>query len=473
MSGKELLSASVSFQTSDQTLYDLMETAAARCKKNIRYFGDKKVLVEGGGYRKIWLETQPMGGAMYAKRDPEIGRNNQILFMEHQREDGRIPGSITYQNGQVIPEFNKFQGFCFPRPALEMYYLSGDRDYLDLLGDTLRRFDEYLWRVRDSDGDGCLESWCRYDTGEDNALRYGDAPDAWSEETPPAGCAVVPIGSMDVMSYSYSARDVLSEICLIRGDEEGSRHWREKASRVREMIRKMLWDEDRGALFDLDRDHRRMPQLIHNTLRAMYWQSISQEMADRFVREHLLNPEEFWTPMPLPSVAANDPDFRNVRGNDWSGQVQALTYQRAICALENYGWYELIPALGNRLFRAIAGKMAFVQQFDPFTGEPSLAGTGEEQESYGPALLAVMEYVARMYGVDRLGDHLVWGAADGPDTTYIQTFGEDLYRMELCGKEAVGLIGGRQIFRVKRGVRIETDFAGSIRKLSSYAEEAG
>ena len=30
-------------------------------------------------------------------------------------------------------------------------------------------------------------------------------------------------------------------------------------------------------------------------------------MAERFVKEHLLNPQEFWTKMPLPSVAANDP----------------------------------------------------------------------------------------------------------------------------------------------------------------------
>ena len=46
-----------------------------------------------------------------------------------------------------------------------------DPGYLDLLYTTLERFDSYLWRVRDSDGDGCLETWCKYDTGEDHALR--------------------------------------------------------------------------------------------------------------------------------------------------------------------------------------------------------------------------------------------------------------------------------------------------------------
>lgn len=144
-----------------------------------------------------------MGGAMYASRDFATGLNNSLMFMCHQRADGRIPGSIAVIDGKVVPQFNKFQGFCFPEPALDLYYLGGkDAEYLAQLAKTLEAFDAYLWRVRDSDGDGCLETWCKYDTGEDHAMRYADAPDPWEEETPPQGCTAVPIASMDVMSYS-------------------------------------------------------------------------------------------------------------------------------------------------------------------------------------------------------------------------------------------------------------------------------
>lgn len=72
------------------------------------------------------------------------------------------------------------------------------------------------------------------------------------------------------------------------------------------------------------------PALVHNNLRCMYWGSFSQEMADRFVREHLLNPCGFWKPFPLPSVAADDPLFRNAPENNWSGQSEGLTYQRSL-----------------------------------------------------------------------------------------------------------------------------------------------
>ncbi len=87
--------------------------------------------------------------------------------------------------------------------------------------------------------------------------------------------------------------------------------------------------------------------LCHNTLRCMYWGSLSPAMAERFVKEHLLNPREFWTPFPLPGVSVSDPAFRNAPENNWSGQPEGLTYQRAILALENYGYHTLVTRLGE------------------------------------------------------------------------------------------------------------------------------
>ena len=85
----------VRFETKDSLLSQLVKQAEEKCRLNIKNFGGDPVLVEGGGYEKIWLETQPMGGAMYASRDFATGLNNSLMFMRHQRADGRIPGSIA------------------------------------------------------------------------------------------------------------------------------------------------------------------------------------------------------------------------------------------------------------------------------------------------------------------------------------------------------------------------------------------
>lgn len=114
-----------------------------------------------------------MGGEHYAKRNVEVGLNNILIFLQYQRRDGRFPGMIgrepREENG-VVAFFDWIQGYYFLQPAFRMYYLVGkDEEYLKKLYYAAKDFDSYLWATRDSNGDGCLESWCPWDTGEDNS----------------------------------------------------------------------------------------------------------------------------------------------------------------------------------------------------------------------------------------------------------------------------------------------------------------
>ncbi len=466
------------FTTTDPALQRLYDTAAAKCRLNLKRFGTDTVLVEGGGYEKIWLETQPMGGEMYAGHHMEAALNNQLLFMRTQRADGRLAGSIQCMpDGSIEPQFNKFQGFCFPWPALNLYYWLGeDAAYLEELARCLEAFDAYLWRTRDSDGDGCLESFCVYDTGEDNALRYGDAPVYCTTDTPPADSQVVPMASMDIMSFSYAARDTLSQIGRIRQDGTQAR-WQKSADEVAAALKRRLWDEERSACFDRDKYGNTMPVLTHNNLRCMYWGSFSQEMADAFVQRHLTNPEEFWTELPLPSVAANDPLFRNAPENNWSGQCEGLTYQRAILALERYGYEKLVTRLGRRLFQAvIEGGYVFTQQFDPFTTEPSrvgmyshevLAPGSDEpfQDAYGPTLLSVLAYIAHIYGVTMNMGEMWFSLGSGCACHYQLEWGGRVYAIQSDGREAGIFVDGVEKHRCACGVRVITDREGNILRI--------
>ena len=457
---------SVSFRCDSPVLQRVYEEAEKRCLNNLKDFAGRPVLVEGGGYSKIWLETQPMGGEMYALRNLEAAMNNTLLFMEHQRADGRLPGSIRLAEGKTVPEYNKYQGFCFPWPALNLYYLSGeDPAYLDALRDTLIRFDACLWRTRALRPDGLLRSFCVYDTGEDNALRYGDAPCWWTEDDPPEGFSVVPMASMDVTSWSYASRDTLRKISLIQGREGEARFWARLADQAAEALRRELWDEKAGTLFDRDRQGHQVRVLGHSPLRCMYWGSLSQKMADRFVREHLLNPAEFWTPFPLPSTAVSDPAFRNAPENNWSGQPEGLTWQRAIQALENYGFDSLVTRLGEKLIHNIADHgYRFTQQYDPFTGEPSLpAGADPEVlTSYGPTLLAVLEYIAHHRGVRPHLEEIWFSLGSG---VAFET--EASFRGVRCGIRSDGVraevrLDGRLLRESPCGCRVVADLRGNI-----------
>ncbi len=454
-----MISTSVSFETSDEALQKIYNRAEEIERGNIALMDGRRVLIEGSIYRNIWIETQPMGGEMYAKRDMDVAYNNQILFLNYQRKDGRLPGVLRRRPDGTEAAFSHLQGLSFPYHALNVYYWMRDnnRAYLERLYDAFSRYDDYLWRTRDTDGDGCLELFTLYDTGEDHSTRFPGVEDLyWGSDSPPYGYGLLPYESMDIMGYSYDSRVMLADVsALLANGQEAA--WRQKAEAVRHRVREYLWREERGACYDRDCDNRFMDTLIHNNLRAMYHGLFYLDMAERFVREHLLNPAEFWTPMPLTSIAANDPLFRNIRGNNWSGAPEGLTYQRAIRALENYKCYSVLTAVGLKLIEAVEKSGVFTQQYDPWTMEP--AGDGDE---YGPTALSVLEFIARFYGVTPIRDRLIWGALGGADSDYIQRWGNDCYRITCCNGQTEAFINGQSIFSVPIGYRVETTQQGEI-----------
>ena len=483
----------VTFRTSTEWLQTLHDRCEAACKRNQAVYTDKRVLREGSDYDGVWLETQPMGGEMYAKRDMEVALNNQLIFMENQRRSGRFPGMIKYQEPFLLQvSYDWLQGFCFPVHALHMYYLIGrDQAYLRRLQTALRDFDEYLWAYRDSDQDGCLETWCTWDTGEDNSNRflcYGVTDGGFGGEDAPVGHGKLPFASMDVMSYSCQAREVLGTISDLLGEADGSL-WREKAQAVRDTIRDMLWSAEKSACFDHDCDGNRMDVLLHNNLRCMYYGSFSQMMADSFIREHLLNPQEFWTRIPLPSIAVNDPCFRNINFNNWGGQPQGLTYQRAIQALQNYGHHAEIRLLGRIWLQLLRDTGRLVQQYDPFDGTPCVtrsegkAPAGEETErylgvttlgadGYGPTVLAALEYLSLMAGVNIACEQIRWSAvSDWPDCDYTQRLGDDIYQLITDDRMMKALRNGEQLFVCTKGVEVLTDMEGTPLRVAGIDEQ--
>lgn len=477
----------VKFTASDSALQGVFDRCEELCLANIAEFGDKTVLKEGAKYNGVWLETQPMGGEMYASRNARVALNNHLIFMEYQRRDGRMPGMITCKKpwDGVAPHFDWMQGDFFSRSALRMYYWLGeDKKYLSLLESALRDFDGYLWKYRDSDGDGCLESWCMWDTGDDNNTRYliervhAVNNGAWSGETPPDNSSGLPFESAEYMAYSYSMRSVLAEIARLTGADDADVRLAE-AEKVRKRFAEYLWDAGRGAAYDRDRNDRMMYALTLENLKCMYHGIFTQEMADEFVERHLMRRSEFFTGLPLPNIAANDPLYYvsaaqnncgdkldllrpymagDMLDNSWSGAVEGLSVQRSLDALCNYGHFAEATLIGRSWTANLARCGKYVQQYDPSDGAPL-----GKMEGYGPTLLSALEYIAYLYGVDYVSGRLVWSAdSDGGDTVYTQRIAGDEYTLTREGGEARAEKNGELLFTVTNGIRVTTATDGAL-----------
>lgn len=499
----------MSFLTDAAKLQSVHDLGMMQLKSNLKEFAPgMMILVEGAGYKNCWLETQPMGGEMYARHDLQVALNNQVIFIRGQRDDGRLPGMVIpgcrvqekdwlnkgfpaahewkEQHG-IVADYEMFQGYCFPEPAWRMYFWVGrSTEYLKQLAAALEKHDAYLWRTRDSNGDGLLEIWCEWDTGEDRCTRLisRGAHHNWPHEQAPGSDVPglpklpegfrMPIQSMDVMAYSYSGREVLARIAVELGTGEDEK-WRKAAEEVRRRVIEKLWDPERHACFDRDREGKVLPELVHNNLRCMWYGLFTQDMADAFIRHHLLNPDEFWTPVPLPSIARNESLYFSSPRNNWSGQPQGLTYQRAIHALERYGHHAEVVLLGRKLLPVLSANGKFSQQLDTETGAPSLSNS----DGYGPMILAMQEYVARMHGIcidvenrqlwwtgiepDEWGEQKDSGDETRGNLTYTQKWDGHVFEMKLRRNSSLtACIDGRAVFTVSTGVRVVTDFAGQI-----------
>ena len=462
----------VSFQTSNARLQALYDRCEALCRANLRQYDDRTVMQEGSQYRGVWLETQPMAGEMYAKRNMEVALNNLLIFPYYQRPDGRYPGMIRDEGRMGIGvHYGWLQGFYLGEPALRMaYHLNKNRAYVQLMYDSIAAFDRYLWEYRDSDGDGILETFCTWDTGEDHAQRfiaYGAEDGGFGGELPPRSSGLLPYASMEMMGFSCQARLTLAAFAemLENGEQQ---YWLERANAVRKKVAETLWDDKKKACFDRDRNGSVLPVLSHVNLRCMYHGLFSQSMADAFVDAHLMNRAEFWTPVPLPSTAANDPLYRPADQNNWSGPCQGLTYQRAADALMRYGHHAETTLLGAEWLKLLMDTGKLVQQYDAFTGAPA-----DGEDGYGPTMLAALEYVSLLYGVNLRYDRILFSSvSENGESDYAQWMNGRLYRLTRNHGMTCAYIDDRLLLRCTQDLRIETDAHGKILRVIGIGKQA-
>ena len=263
------------------------------------------------------------------------------------------------------------------------------------------------------------------------------------------------------MGYAHDAQRALARIAVIRGDSGAQAKWSAAMATTAAALRRRLWREDRGACYDRERDgkERFVDALVHNNLRAMWHGVFDQHMADEFVARHLMNRSEFWTPTPLPSIAASDPRFRDPPGtNNWSGPPEGLTFQRTIRALESYGHHAEVLMIGAELRRSLFKEDRFPQQIDPFTSVPF------HGDCYGPMLLSLLEYTARATGiaVRPVDNRLLWTSANrSASFTFEQRIGDVVYALEAkVGGRFSGRRAGKLLFAAQGPARVVTDPSG-------------
>lgn len=459
------------FHSENKKLNMLYERAHGILMDSLKPFGERRLITESPDSSRVSLSGSILGAQTLSSYDFSAALDCVTSFFVSRREDGRLASSIVCRGEHIIPEYERLAGFCFASEALELFYLSKKKElaYLERLYRMLAEFDAYLWKHYDLNGDGCLTFLSSTDAEKEGALgRFAPlrlVQSGTMHDVPP-----FPIGAVDLMSEAYTVRAALAECAALLGNGE-EKHWTDKAEEVRRTIREQFWFEVEGALFDRDYRGGVIEHLTVNNLVALYYGAVDADVADRLMKEHILNSKEFWGRMPLSTVAMNALRFVNEKKSGFDGPARSLSYRRAIRAFENYGCFSALTELSGRFLTAVSENDVFPVQFDPITGEP----TGLEQgEAYMPAASAVLEFIKRFYGVYVAKDSIcfgTFGTQSDENATYRFLWGSDEYRLESEKQTVSAYVSGKHLFTVTGGTRVFTDWYGTSPRVINVTKE--
>lgn len=285
-------------------------------------------------------------GLMSAAQDKDFARQQVRSILQEMTEDGMIP-NFGAQNACSIDRSQPPVGaYCI----LKLYRQFGETELLEETYEKLTRWNSWWMKNRDGNGDGLLE-WgsnpypegrrvqyeadnhqaAMYESGLDNSPMYDGVK--FNKRTHTMEYADVGLNALYAMDCW-----ALSEISRILGKIEQAALLEKEYSRMRETMQKQLWDEKAGIFLNRHWDGRFNYRLSPTNFYPLIAGIATPEQAERMVKEHLLNEDEFWGRYVIPSIARNDPAFPD---NDyWRGRIWGPMNFLVGEGLKRYGFHD-------------------------------------------------------------------------------------------------------------------------------------
>jgi putative isomerase len=161
------------------------------------------------------------------------------------------------------------------------------------------------------------------------------------------------LGDVGLMSLYIADCDALAEIADTLGKAPEAKELRTRAATYRAKLATM-WDEHRGIFLNRDLSTGKSSSRLSPTnFYPLLARAATPQQANRMIHEHLLNPDEFWGQWVLPSIARNDPAFKDQ--NYWRGRIWGPMNYLVYLGLRNYD----VPAVRRELAQK---SLALVQQ---------------------------------------------------------------------------------------------------------------
>ena len=260
---------------------------------------------------------------------------------------------------------------------------AGDASFADEGLAVLPRLHECLERER-ADADGLIGILQPDETGLDASPTY-DSPLGWQSHPKPGFLVLQRFSRNRGFDYrrvvadgGFHATDVLVNTAWILGWEGlarlGAPGAARRAEQLTSVLVKRLFNATNGFFFAEGPGGEQLDVSTWAGLAPLALAHLPVEIGRRIVAEHLLNPERFWLPFPIPSTAASEPSF--IPGDDsylwmqryWRGPTWPFTTWFVLRGLLRLGCDEQATHLVDRTMDLVR-RSGFREYFNPITGE--------------------------------------------------------------------------------------------------------
>ena len=322
-------------------------------------------------------------------------RNGVEMFLDRQEPSGFVPRTMGIRFDKPRHHF---------KPFLAQIALLGSRqekDFRWLDGKYYEKLCKYL------------QYWFWHCDADKNGLCFWDGSDhsGMDNQEPRLGF----IGQMeyegvDLNCYRVRELDAMSEIAREMGKSEDAKKFNSHSDRLVSLIVEYFWDEEDGFYYDRSEvtgEKNRIKSVAG--LLPLWLGKIPQEHADRLIREHLLNPEEFWLRYPVATWAKSEDGYYQERKGgecNWMGTTWIPTNYMVFHGLVKHGAGEAARKLAEKTYDLVIserevreyynGETGSGQGLNPFWGWSSLGliMPYEFDQGYDPSEPGCDRYIA-------------------------------------------------------------------------------
>jgi neutral trehalase len=211
------------------------------------------------------------------------------------------------------------------------------------------------------------------------------------------------VADVGLMGLYVADSNALADIARVLGRHAEERELRARSAQYGAKLQ-TLWDEKTGIFLNRNLDTgAAMTRLSPNNFYPMLARVATPAQAARMVAGHLMNPAEFWGYWVIPSIARNDPAFRDQ--NYWRGRIWGPMNYLVYLGLRNYDLPDARHELAEKSLRlfnkewlenghvhenynAVTGSGDDVTSSDRFYHWGALLGLISEEEKHPPSGMA-------------------------------------------------------------------------------------